>query len=132
MTKEYFQINLEETFTTDNIDDLVKQYNEKTDLVIQRHRVLVNLRKLKDDYESKMNNAVGKNMTKKRLIEMALNKNRSVKIIIDNIKLIFIFVGILLITLIFYRFKLMTYKYSFNFMGSWCISGLTFIFLSIS
>ena len=83
--------------TDHDINNLVSNYNNKTKEVIEKHAILVNLRKLKDDYQHNLDNTIDKNMTKKRMIEMSLNRTRRINYLIDSSKYLLIIVGVLLL-----------------------------------
>ena len=143
MTKEYFYFNEDPvgtettpTLTTEaitpltehDIDDLVSQYNNKTKDVIEKHGILVNLRKLKEDYNRNLDNTTDKNMTKKRMIEMSMDRTRRIDYLIDKSKYLLIIVAVLLIFPILYKFKLLNKTVS---LVIWGIGVVAIILLAL-
>ena len=135
MTKEYFYFNtmpvetanMESRLTINSlnlvepvqhdIDSLINDYNKKTEDVIEKHGILVNLRKLKDDYHHSLDNTIDKNMTKKRLIEMSINRTRRIEYLISRSKYLLIIVGVLLIFPILYKFNVLSKTISLIIWG---------------
>ena len=114
--------------TDHDINDLVSNYNNKTKEVIEKHAILVNLRKLKDDYQHNLDNTIDKNMTKKRMIEMSLNRTRRINYLIDSSKYLLIIVGVLLLFPILYRFNILSKTVS---LVIWGIGVVAIILLSL-
>ena len=147
MTKEYFYfqettpvesepiltMNVVTELTDHDINDLVSKYNNKTKDVIEKHSILVNLRKLKDDYHHNLDNTIHKNMTKKRMIEMSQDRTRRIDYLIDKSKYLLIIVGVLLLFPILYRFDVLNKTTSLVIWGIGVISiillALYFVYL---
>ena len=138
MTKEYFYFQQEQVgnqpvasetsptqlittpavqLTNHDINSLVTQYDNKTKEVIEKHGILVNLRQLKEDYHRNLDNTIDKNMTKKRMIEMSLNRTRRIDFLIDKAIYLLIIVGVLLIFPILYKFKVLSKTISLIIWG---------------
>ena len=103
--------------TNHDINTLVSQYDNKTKEVIEKHAILVNLRQLKEDYHRNLDNTIDKNMTKKRMIEMSLNRTRRIDFLIDKAIYLLIIVGVLLIFPILYKFKVLSKTISLIIWG---------------
>ena len=147
MTKEYFYFqettpvgtapvtttNVVTELTDHNIDDLISKYDNKTKDVIEKHAILVNLRKLKDDYHHSLDNTIDKNMTKKRMIEISQDRTRRIDFLIDKAMYLLIIVGVLLIFPILYKFKVLNKTVSLVIWGLGVISiillALYFVYL---
>lgn len=94
--------------TDHDINSLVSQYNNKTKDVIEKHGILVNLRQLKEDYYRNLDNTVDKNMTKKRMIEMSLDRTRRIDFLISKAMYLLIIVGVLLVFPILYKLNVLS------------------------
>lgn len=147
MTKEYFNVEQEQVgtqstlstlssnvvpniieLTDHDINDLANKYNEKTKDVVEKHGILVNLRKLKDDYHHNLDNTIHKNMTKKRMIEISQDRTRRIDYLIEKSKYLLIIVGVLLIFPILYKFKVLNKTIS---LVVWGVGVVAIILLAL-